>query len=661
MNGLFWDISTKRRQVKAMPPIPATGWVAPKTFPRLSDARVRSVDVETYDPGLEDRGPGWARSEGHIVGVAVGVDNDNRWYFPIRHSVKESENLNPDHVLAWLRDEFKISKPTVGANLIYDLGWLEEEGVIVKGDLYDVQYAEALLSERGQVNLDFLSEKYLGIGKETDLLYKWLAEYYGGQPNGKIRAHIHKAPPSLVGPYAEGDADRPIRVMGKQAALLKEQGLWDLFKMENKLIRLLIKMRQHGVAVDIPRAEKLYDQLTKLAIEEQKKVNWLAKQKVNINAPASLAKAFDALGIEYPRTQTINKKTGLPNDNPSFPKDFLNGCPHPIAKRIVELRKLEKLKNDFVKKAILEHNVNGRIHCQFHPMRSDDGGARSGRFSSSDPNLQQVPSRDKKLAPLIRGLFVPEGKRWIKMDASQIEYRFLAHNAVGEGAEELRAAYNENADTDYHKLTHGMIETMLNQNLDRGPTKCVNFSMIYGGKEGTLVKQLGISHKEASEFMDVYNRAAPFAQATLNAAASEAQAEGYVTTILGRRRRFDLWEPSGYRGKNRPPAMTYERALRMYGGNIERAKTYTALNCKLQGSAADFLKMAMLNCWERGYFDEVGYPLLTVHDELDFDDPGGHDKTFLKIKRTFETAIKLKVPVIVDMETGPNWGHVKDI
>ncbi len=653
--SLFWDTSIKRRKARTIPPIPATGWTAPKEFPRLSDARVISLDVETYDPGLTVRGPGWARGEGHIVGIAVGADS-HRWYFPMRHSVCVSQNMNPNHVLNWARDNLSNDIPKVGANIIYDIGWLEEENVFVGGELYDVQYAEALLSENGQVNLDWLGEKYLDEPKETDALYTWLAEYYGGKPTGKIREHIHKAPPSLVGPYAESDVDLPLRVMTKQAPLLKEQGLWALFKRENKLIRLLVKMRQNGVRVDIPKAEQLYDRLTSLAIEEQKNVNWLAKQEVNIHAAANLATAFDTLGIPYSRTE---------KGNPSFTKAFLESCPHPLAKRIVELRKLEKLKNDFIKNAILEHNVNGRIHCQFHPLRSDDSGARSGRFSSSDPNLQQIPSRDKKLAPLIRGLFVPEieHRGWVKMDASQIEYRCLAHYAVGEGAEELRQAYQNDASTDYHKLTHAMVEEQLGKNLDRGPTKCVNFSMIYGGTEATLVKQLGITRKEASEFMDVYRRAAPFAESTLNYYASEAQEIGYVTTIAGRRRRFNLWEPAGWTGakETRPPAYTYEKAIRYYGSDIQRAKTYTALNCKLQGSAAEMIKEAMLQCWEQGYFDEVGYPLLTVHDELDFSNPGGKVKQFKELRRCFENAIKLSVPIIVDIDIGPNWGAVKDI
>lgn len=656
--GLFWDASEapKRRKPRPRPPIPDNKWSKPKDFPRLDNAKVLSVDVETYDPGLLERGPGWARNEGHIVGIAIGADHDGRWYFPIRHTVCRRDNLDPTKVLAWAKSVLESTKPKVGANLLYDVGWLSEEGITVGGDLYDVQFAEALLTENSPVNLDHLGEKYLDLGKTSDTLYQWLSEAYGGTIGGKQRANIYRAPPSLVGPYAESDVDLPLRVLKEQAPLLKAQGLWRLFRRENALIPLLIAMRRRGVRVDINKAEQVYEQLTDTLQLEQRKLDDIVggTNTINVNASRSIVTAFDKLSIPYPQTR---------KGSPSFTKAFLQSCKHPIATSIVRIRNTNKLRNDFVKAAILEHSVNGRIHCQFHPLRNDDYGARSGRFSSSDPNLQQIPSRDLILAPLIRGLFVPdEGhKQWRKQDSSQIEYRGLAHFSVGEGADALRRSYIDNPRLSYHKYTQRLIEQVTGMLIEYSHTKNINFGIIYGMGKTALAGNLGISQTKANSLFETYHQGAPYAKATMDHFATIAQQHGFVETITGRRSRFNLYEPA-FRDydEDRAPALPYDKALRAYGSMIKRAMTHKALNRVLQGSAADLMKETMLQCWESGLYNVTGVPLLTVHDEQDFSDPGNCEEAFSEIKRISETAIDFAVPLITDEDIGPDWGHLKE-
>ena len=655
--GLFWQDQPPSRKrgdvVRVQPPIPDTGWKAPKDFPLLRNARTLSVDVETYDPELTDNGPGWARGKGHIVGVSVGADSGGRWYFPVRHEVEPEDNMDPDKVFAWLRDTFANPKqPKVGANLLYDVGWLGEENVIVAGDLYDVQFAEALLTEAGKVALDHLAEKYLGEHKDSTLLYKWCADFYGGNPTDKQRANIYRAPPRLVGPYAESDADLPLRIIPKQFALLREQKLDRLFMRENKLIKLLVAMRREGVSVDIPKAEKLYEKLEGEVTKQKGVLRTLAKRDIDINSSASIARVFDGLGLSYNKTA---------KGNPSFTADFLKASDKEVAKKIVEVRKLEKIKNVFIKSYLIDSHINGKIYCQFHPLKNDSNGARGGRYSSSNPNLQNITARDELWAPLIRGLFIPdEGhKQWRKMDLSQIEYRFLAHFAVGEGSEELRASYNDDPKTDYHTLTQNLIKEMTGIALERKPTKTINFGLLYGMGERTLSKELDILLAKAKKLFAAYHRGVPFVKATMEHYSQEALDFGVITTIMGRRSRFDVFEPDSWGGRDtRAVALPYEKALTTYGPNIKRAFSHKALNRELQGSAADFMKEAMLQCWEQGLFDETGVPRLTVHDELDFSDTGGHDKAFAEVKRIFANAIKLKVPVMVDEEIGPDWGHV---
>ena len=176
--GMFWEdaVQTSSRGQKVarvMPPIPDTGWVPPTSFPDLSRARVISIDCETKDLELLDNGPGWARGAGHIVGVSVGANGGGRWYFPMRHEVEPEQNMDPEKVLAWLRETLgNPAQPKVGANITYDVGWLMHEGVNVAGQLIDVQFAEALLDVRAEVSLETLAQKYLQEGKESNLLYK---------------------------------------------------------------------------------------------------------------------------------------------------------------------------------------------------------------------------------------------------------------------------------------------------------------------------------------------------------------------------------------------------------------------------------------------------------------------------------------------------------
>lgn len=662
--GMFWEDAQvqrgKRNLVRMMPPIPDTGWVPPSYFPDLSRARVLSVDCETFDPELEDHGPGWARGKGHIVGVAIGADGGGRWYFPIRHTIEPEHNLNPEQVLDWLRIVLaNPNQPKVGANLLYDYGWLRSEGVNVAGELVDVQYAEALLVERGEVNLEHLGRKWLGEGKDTTVLYKWLADFYGGKPNSDQRKNIYRCPPRLVGPYAESDADLPLRIIPHQYAHLEREGLVDLFRLECSLIRLLVRMREAGVRVHLGRAEELRERLIKLEEREYEKLKHIVGFDVDIGSGPSLARAFDHLGIRYGRTA---------KGKPSFTKKFLTDLQHPVGHVIRDMRKYEKLRGTFVESYILNSHINQMVYGQFHLLRGDDSGTRSGRLSSSTPNLQNIPIRDEELAHLIRGLFIPdEGhEQWRKYDYSQIEYRYLIHFAVGPGSDEARALFNQDPDTDYHEMALDLvgpaagwdISTPEQRKVKRRPIKDINFGLIFGMGEDAMASRLNLSPHETSRLFKAYHKAVPFAKATMKQCSDEVLNTGVITTILNRRSRFDLWEPSVW-GSD-APALTYEKAILQYG-QIRRAFAHKGLNRRLQGSAADQMKMAMARCYYDGIFDVTGVPRLTVHDELDFSDPGGKDEAFREMKHVMETCIPLRIPVRADCEVGPDWGHVKEI
>lgn len=644
----------KRRRARVPPPTPYTGWVPPKEYPRLNEARVISLDTETFDPGIAGKhGPGWATHNGCVVGVSVSVDADHKWYFPIRHDVGRQDNMDPVKTLRWLNDTLSTDTPKVGANLIYDVGWLMAEGVTVGGDLYDVQFAEALLSEDKKVGLDDLAKRYLKEHKASDTLYQWCAETYGGSSGPSQRANIYRAPPVIVGPYAEADADLPLRILPKQIKKLQKQGLYKLFLQECRLIRLLIAMRFKGVRIDLDRAEDLHKKLEAEIARQQTALNNSVGVPVDIYAASSLARAFDRVGLPYGYTAKSKQ--------PSFTTDFMKTIDHDLPRSIMAIKELDRLAKVFIRSYILENNKDGRIHCEFHPLRGDAYGTRSGRLSSSNPNLQNIPSRTA-LGKIIRTLFVPDigHAGWCKQDASQIEYRFLAHFARGEGAKGIQSAYRKNPKTDYHRFTQDLIRDITQLELDRAKTKSVNFGFIYGMGKAATAKQLGLDNAGANSLFEAYHTAIPFAKATMNYYMKEAQDKGFVKTITGRRSRFNLYEPTNFRDyEERQQSLPLRQAIRVYGSRVQRSQTHKALNRVLQGSAADFLKYGMLACMDAGLFDEVGVPLLTVHDELNFSDPGGKDHCFKEIIHTCENAIKTKVPLIIDEEKGPSWGKVK--
>jgi len=478
--GLMWnEVSVPTGGMKGtrlQPPIPETDWTIPTDFPNLSAAKALSIDVETYDPELTTHGPGWARGVGHLVGMSVGTEDGHNWYFPMRHEIEPENNMDPQHVLNWANDSFNNKRqPKVGANIAYDIGWLRQEGVTVKGQLYDVQFAEALLDEHARsYSLEKLAQKYLSEGKQSNSLYEWCALFYGGSEDGKQRANIYRAPARLVGPYAESDADLPMRIYMLQHTALHNQGLIELLEMECALIPMLIDMRFKGVRVDVDKAEQSREALLKEQELAQAELDKASGCTVEVNSNMSIAAAFDEENIEYPLTD---------KGAPSFRKEWLTKHPSNIARLITKIRTLAKARSTFVENYILEKNVDGRLHCQFNSLRNDLGGTVSGRFSSSMPNLQNIPSRDPVMGPLVRGLFVPDHgcDTWVKVDYSQIELRLFAHYAQDPYIVE---AYKNG--TDFHTMTGDL----LGGKVPRAVIKTLNFLLLYGGGKAALATQL---------------------------------------------------------------------------------------------------------------------------------------------------------------------------
>ena len=533
-----------------------------------------------------------------MTGISVATE-DSKWYFPIRH--EGGGNLDTEKVVSWLKDLSNGTRPIVGANLLYDLEWLRGDlGIEFNGPFYDIQVAEPLLNEnkQGGYSLENLSQTYLGLGKDEENLVS-AAEAYGVDPKGGL----WQLPAKYVGPYAERDAQLPLKIFALQKKALQDQNLWDIFLLESELTLMLLDMRFLGVRVDI---EQAYD-LAKNMLKEETKI--LDSLKINPWSSKNLISIFKEHKLPFEYTNS---------GNPSFPRTYLESLNHPVCKKIVEYRILSKNRRDFIEGLILDKNIKGRIHAQFHQLRNDRFGTRSGRFSSSNPNLQQIPARDPYWGPLIRQLFLPDkGTMWGKFDYSQQEPRLTVH--YGEkcnlrGAYEAGNKYREDLDADFHQMIADMT------GLQRPQAKTINLGLAYGMGKLKLSNELGVKYEEASALLERYHSNAPFIRQLSNKCADKSMVYGEIVTILGRKRR------------------------------LQEGSHHKALNALIQGSAADMTKKAMLDLYKEGFL-----PHLQVHDELCFS-LHLESQSIQQITDIMENAIKLTVPVKVDVSIGANWG-----
>lgn len=605
-------------------------WVCPEIFPDLSGETEVAIDLETYDPDLRTLGSGWPTKNGHIIGVAVACSM-GAWYFPMRHL--NGGNMDPKRVMRWVKDLCSDPrKDYIFHNAMYDVGWLRAEGVEIAGKIIDTMVAAPLLDEnRWSYALNSIGKDYLQEKKDEGLL-----KIAAGEWGVDAKAEMYKLPPQYVGPYAEQDAALTLRIWNLFRGLLVKEDVSDIFELELRVLRHIINMRSRGVRVDLDRAEQNRTLLEKQENEIIKKIKSEYGVAVDIWAAQSVAKAFDAASLTYPTTGG----TGAP----SFTKQFLAGHEHELPRMIVKARELNKARTTFIE-TITKHQKNGRIHADIHQLRGDEGGTITGRFSYSNPNLQQIPSRDEVIGPMIRGLFLPEeGCQWGAFDYSSQEPRIVVHYAhiTGlEGADNFVRKYKEDPRADFHQIASDIV------GVPRKQAKAINLGLFYGMGVTKLAAQLGLELGEAKELFKRYHEEIPFVKQLSEDVASRAGKRGSIRTLLGRKCRYDKWEPASF-GTHKP--LTHKEAFAEYGPNIRRAFTYKALNALIQGSAADQTKKALVDLADEGIL-----PMIQIHDELALSIPD--EATARKAKEIMENCVELSVPSLVDAELGPSWGE----
>jgi DNA polymerase I-like protein with 3'-5' exonuclease and polymerase domains len=610
-------------------------WNIPSEYPDLRGYKSIAVDLETRDPNIQTLGPGWARNDGNIVGIAVAA-GDYKGYFPIRH--QNGHNLDPDMTMRWFKKQMATPDiQKVMHNATYDAGWLRAEGVEVQGKLIDTMIAAPLVNEnRFSYSLNNLGRDYIDMRKDERML-RAAAKDWGIDP----KADMWKLPPKFVGAYAEQDALMTLKLWEYLQIELSKDELGHIFELETSLIPMMLDMRAKGVRVDLDKAARVKKDLEGKAKQVHKNIKDKTGVDIQPWASASVQKMFEALNLQYPTTDA---------GAPSFTKQYLSSHPHEMCQQLVRLRELDKASSTFVE-SILRHEHKGRIHCEFHQLRSDDGGTVTGRFSSSNPNLQQIPARDPEIKAAIRGLFIPEeGERWGSFDYASQEPRLLVHFAASM-PDNLRHPMVDTIVEEYHKGDvdlHQMVADMAG--ISRKEAKTVNLGIMYGMGVGKLANQLSITDDEAKGLLETHRQKVPFVKQLASIATQQGSTKGQIRTLLGRKCRFHLWEPRSF-GYNK--AYPHEQALEKYGIGIRRAFTYKALNKLIQGSAADQTKQAMADCYKEGLL-----PLLTVHDELCFSIES--DEQAARIKDIMENGLNdvLLVPSRVDQELGDNWGEV---
>ena len=605
-------------------------WSAPVDYRDLSGAKEIAIDLETKDVGInEGLGAGWATGHGEIIGFAVATEGFQA-YYPFGHF--GGGNLIKEQVLKYMHDVCRLPCRKIFHNAQYDVGWLKAYGIDVCGEIVDTMIAGALIDEnRYTYKLNSLAKDYLGeLKAETDLVEA--AKAHGVDP----KMEMWKLPAEHVGYYAEQDARLTYLLWQRFKHEIYKQNLHTVWQLEKSLLPILIKMRQKGIRVNTQRAEQLKVNFVEKEKEILHRIKKLVGKDIDIWAARQIAFAYDKLGLEYPKT-TKSKE-------PSFTQNWLVNSEYEISKLIVSAREINKFHNTFLN-SIMRFEHDGRIHAEINQLRSDTGGTVSGRLSMSNPNLQQLPARNKEFGPMIRGLFLPEeGFKWGSFDYSQQEPRLVVHYAssIGEGYEgsqELVEAY-ANADADFHQTVADLV------GIDRKQAKTIGLGLMYGMGKNKLANMLGLNFDEASALIGKFNRRAPFVKMLSDRCMKKANEEGLIRTKLGRKCRFNMWEPKDF-GIHTPE--TFENASAKYGSNnIKRAFTYKALNRLIQGSAADQTKQAIVSCSHLGYT-----PLLQIHDELCFN---VHEEDVKKIVKEMEGCVELNVPSVVDVALGNDFG-----
>lgn len=558
-------------------------------LPTLTNHPLLAVDTET--DGLN------VTTGARAVGLSIAASGIEPFYVPWGH--RDGENFDLDLVRDWVARELR-GKTLVFLNAKFDIHALRAAGIDLEAlgcSVGDVGYAAALVdSTRKSYSLDALSKSYLGRGKLQ------LSESF---------FEIHERPSEEIAEYAKTDAALTLGLHEYLQPKIEQEDLTTVLKLENDLIYVVCEMERNATPLDTTKLEQWRKEARSRYVRSIMDLHRMVGFRVVPSVPKDLARLFAAHNLEWPKT---------PTGQPSFTDELLTQYEEVEAIGLaLSARRLVSLLSKYLDKYAHDVGPDGRLHYQLNQLRSDQYGTITGRFSSSNVNIQQVFQAEHQAARMpdfiIRELFIPpEGRIWFTADASQIEFRLFAHYSR---SRRLIEAYQD-PKTDFHSIVAKLT------NLPRSRAKNLNFGRLYGMGRDKMARFLDTDRSESDPLYDRYDEMFPEARRLLRYASELAESRGYVKTLLGRRRRYVPGEP-----------------------------TFSALNSAIQGTAADIMKLKLLQLYRQR--NELGVTLrFTVHDEVDGDIPPDGDVQKLEAALN-EAVLPLDVPILWDLKTGPNW------
>ena len=641
-----------------------------------------AIDLETYDPNLKTKGLGAVRKDGFVCGIAIATKKKSL-YFPIAHNM--TDNLNTKETWDYLNEKVFKNKGLrkVFHNAMYDVCWIRSAtGEMPQGPLLDTMIAASVIDEtRMKYSLDSISKDYL---KESKYKYDLTAKVLDWS-NGTIKdpmTNMHKLPYHLVKDYAEQDVnltlklwelfdtkylDKVLYTKDKEDGSKESKTCRKIFQLETRLFPCLVDMKFKGVKIDVEKAKTLGKWLDKRRDNLLKIIKKHTNLDIQIWAASSIKKLLDHQKItDYKKTP----KSGLPQ----LPKNYLKTHANRFLRMIVKARECDKGKNTFIE-GLLGFVHNGKIHADINQIRSDQGGTVTGRFSMSNPNLQQIPAKGM-VGKWMRELFIPDdGCWWGSFDYSQQEPRIVVHYALKlglPGTDTLQEEFNKD-DADFHQIVANMA------NIPRITAKTINLGLFYGMGKIKLQKELNLTKDEANKLFATYHATVPFVKQLSQDLIEFAEEHKLLFTLEDRFCRFNKWETRNREWNNTlnryepVPILTKENAeknfkselldkfkdhiaddyMKNFDNYYKSAFTYKALNRLIQGGAADMTKKAMVNLYEKGIL-----PQIQIHDELCLSIK--NDKEAVIIKEIMEKAITLEVKNKVNYKKGKNWGTIKE-
>ena len=669
----------------------------------LQDVDTVAIDIETYDPNLKTKGLGAIRKDGFITGVAVATGKDTV-YFGLHHSdkttSKEEEKEFWDQLNKKLLQNPNIIK--VFHNAIYDVCWLRSvTGKMLKGRLVDTMVAASVIDEnRFKYSLDALSKDYLNDSKYKYDLYEKAAIEGIKDP----MSNMHKLSYGLVKVYAKQDVDLTLKLWNlfnkkldktlyTKAENNKVYTCRNIFELETRLFPCLVEMKFKGVRIDTQKLEHLGKRLIRRRDNLLSIIKKHTGLKLQLWAATSIKQLLDNRKItKFEKTP----KSGMPK----LPKDFLKTHEDRFLRMVSKAREADKAVNTFIE-GLKSYIYKGRIHADINQIKGDGGGTVTGRFSMSNPNLQQIPSKGY-IGKKMRELFIPEeGHTWGSFDYSQQEPRIVVHYAIKHGlseTEDLKERFDDDK-ADFHQVVADMAK------ISRKQAKTINLGLFYGMGKGKLQAELNLDKAQAKTLFDTYHRKVPFVKELSDNLIRFAAKHKLIFTLEDRfcrfdkyesvnkrwdnnKRKFQEWDPEAveikqsdgkikYKGdwitpklftreeawtkfkllfnaksKEKVEQLTEEQRQDWFKNYFSPAFTYKALNRLVQGSAADMTKKAMVLLYEKGIV-----PHIQIHDELCVSIKD--QETRNTIQKIMETAITLEINNKVDYEVGTNWGNIK--